>query len=286
MRALRASLEDVDGTLRRDTLARLGREYGVRIIPARERPTIGIAPIGAALQGLQDRLREELGNGTEVRIAPRARELFVRLQAGDDGYWIGFPLPPRPAQEFPSRALAWVAAIIVLLLLAAFAFARYLARPLGRARSGGRARRPRRDPGRASRVRHVGDRRGKPRVQHDAREPAPDRARPCDPARRHLARSAHAARAPAPRHRTGEARRGRARGHDLRHRGDGPDHRPVPRFRAGRSRGRDRSGGRHRRACRERRTLPAFRERRSADAGAVRWRCASSRPRCPGWRAI
>ena len=131
MKALRASLEGADGPLRRETLARLGREYGVRIIPESERPTIGLPPLGKLLQGLEERLREGLGEGTEVRIAPRARQLFVRVQAGADGYWIGFPLPPRPAAEgIPARAIAWTVSIIAMLLLAAFAFARYLARPL------------------------------------------------------------------------------------------------------------------------------------------------------------
>ncbi|HEY7788266.1 MAG TPA: ATP-binding protein [Casimicrobiaceae bacterium] len=132
MKALRASLEGADGPSRRETLVRLGHEYGVRIIPENERPTIGVAPAGAAMQGLQERLREDLGEGTEVRVAPRARQLFVRVQAGNDGYWIGFPLPRRSqAEDIPTRALAWATTIIVLLLLAAFAFARYLARPLG-----------------------------------------------------------------------------------------------------------------------------------------------------------
>jgi two-component system osmolarity sensor histidine kinase EnvZ len=132
IKALRASLEGADGPSRRETLARLGREYGVRIVPESERPTIGVTPIGATMQSLQERLREGLGEGTEVRISPRARQLFVRMQAGDEGYWIGFPLPPRPAAEdIPTRAIAWATTIIVLLLLAAFAFARYLARPLG-----------------------------------------------------------------------------------------------------------------------------------------------------------
>jgi two-component system osmolarity sensor histidine kinase EnvZ len=134
MKALRASLEGVDGPLRGDALARLGREYGVRIIPERERGTVGLAPRGPAMQGLEDRLREDLGNDTEVRIAPRARQLFVRLSAGNEGYWVGFPLPPRPEADIPVRALAWVIVIMVLLLLAAFAFARYLARPLGELR--------------------------------------------------------------------------------------------------------------------------------------------------------
>ena len=131
MKALRAALEGADGPSRRETLARLGREYGVRIVPESERPTIGIAPIGPAMQGLQERLREGLGEGTEVRIAPRARQLFVHMQAGDDGYWVGFPLPPRQqADDIPTRVIVLATAIIALVLLAAFAFARYLARPL------------------------------------------------------------------------------------------------------------------------------------------------------------
>jgi two-component system osmolarity sensor histidine kinase EnvZ len=131
MKALRAALDAADGPTRRETLGRLGREYGVRIVPESERPTIGVAPVGAAMQGLQERLREGLGAGTEVRIAPRARQLFVHMQAGDEGYWVGFPLPPRQqAGDIPTRVIVLATAIIAMILLAAFAFARYLARPL------------------------------------------------------------------------------------------------------------------------------------------------------------
>ena len=132
MKALRASLDGVAGPQGHEALARLGREYGVRIIPERERPTVGLTPIGTTLHELEQRLRDDLGEDTEVRVAPRARLLFVRMQAAGDGYWIGFPLPPKSEQaDIPTRALAWVIAIVVLLLLAAFVFARYLARPLG-----------------------------------------------------------------------------------------------------------------------------------------------------------
>ena len=131
MKALRASLEGADGPSRTETLARLGREYGVRIVAESDRPTIGVAPVGATLQGLQERLREGLGESTEVRIAPRSRQLYVHMQAGDDGYWIGFPLPPRQqAEDIPTRVIVLATAIIALVMLAAFAFARYLARPL------------------------------------------------------------------------------------------------------------------------------------------------------------
>ncbi len=135
MKALRASLEGVDGPSRRETLARLGREYGVNIVAESERATVGIAPVGPAMQSLQERLREGLGEGTDVRIAPRSRQLFVHMQAGNEGYWVGFPLPPRQQEDIPTRIIALAAAIIVVVLLAAFAFARYLARPLRELRS-------------------------------------------------------------------------------------------------------------------------------------------------------
>jgi two-component system osmolarity sensor histidine kinase EnvZ len=131
LRSLRAALDDVEPTRRRDMLDRLSREYGVRIIPASERPVIGAPVLGATMSELQDRLRDVLGPQTEVRIAPRQQLLLVRLATANDSYWIGFPLPPRrDPDEWPTRALTWVGAILALLLAAAFAFARYLARPL------------------------------------------------------------------------------------------------------------------------------------------------------------
>jgi two-component system osmolarity sensor histidine kinase EnvZ len=131
IKALRASLETADGPQRRETLTRLGREYGVRIIPEDERPIVGMPAPGPAMQQLEKRLQEALGPDTSIRISPRSQQLFVHVRASDDGYWIGFPLPPRPQDdEVPWRAVAWALIVIALLLAAAFAFARYLARPL------------------------------------------------------------------------------------------------------------------------------------------------------------
>jgi two-component system, OmpR family, osmolarity sensor histidine kinase EnvZ len=131
MRALREALTNVEPTRRRETLGRLARDYGVRIVPESERPVVGAPANGPGMQDLQGRLREALGEGTEVRIAPRLQLLFVRLTAGTEGYWVGFPLPrSRDPDEWPTRALTWAAVVIALLLVAAFGFARYLARPL------------------------------------------------------------------------------------------------------------------------------------------------------------
>ena len=131
LQALSAALAAPETAEQRETLRGIGRQYGVRIVPEAERPTVGLPARGGAMEELETRLRESLGAGTELRIAPRQQLLFVRVDAGGRGYWVGFPLPGRPAaDDVPSRALIWSAVLGVSLLLAAFLFTRYLARPL------------------------------------------------------------------------------------------------------------------------------------------------------------
>ena len=133
LKAVRAALESLDQREHRDAMLRIAQEYGVRIIPESERPMFGAnaPPPQRRMQELADRLREQLGPGTEVRPAPGRGLLFVRVQAADAGYWIGFPvLPPSSADDRPSRAAVWSLVIAGALLIAAFIFARYLSRPL------------------------------------------------------------------------------------------------------------------------------------------------------------
>ena len=131
LQALRAALSAADTPARRDTLRVMGRQYGVRIVPEAERPLVGGPALGPAMIELQERLRASLGAGTELRVAPRLQLLFVRVDAGGTGYWIGFPLPPRPVtDDVPTRALVWSGALAISLSIAAFLFTRYLARPL------------------------------------------------------------------------------------------------------------------------------------------------------------
>ena len=131
LQALRAALGAAGANERREALRDIGREYGVRIVPEAERPLVGAPAMGAPMLEFEQRLRQSLGAGTQLRIAPRLQLLFVRIDAGGAGYWIGFPLSPRPrADDLPSRALIWSLALAISLLLAAFLFTRYLARPL------------------------------------------------------------------------------------------------------------------------------------------------------------
>ena len=131
LQAVRAALEAPDVRERRESISRIGREYGVRIVPESERPFMGGAPAGPLLQPLEARLREALGPGTELRVAAGRGLLLVRVEAAGSGYWVGFPLPPRPqAEDLPSRAALWSLVLAAVLVAAAFLFARYLARPL------------------------------------------------------------------------------------------------------------------------------------------------------------
>ena len=132
LQAVRAALESSDAAERRETVRRIGQDFGVRIVPESERPLMGAgAPAYPQLEELETRLREQLGPGTVVRPAPGRGLMFVRVDAGGTGYWIGFPLPSRPQiADEPWRAIVWSLTLAAILFLAAFLFARYLARPL------------------------------------------------------------------------------------------------------------------------------------------------------------
>ena len=130
LRGLRAALASVDPRSADTTLARIGEPYRARIVPDEERRALGFEPQNPLLLELQERLRNELGPETELRIQPRQQLLWVKLAAGDRAYWAGFQMPPRPGEDVPGRALELSLIILAVLLVSAYAFARYLARPL------------------------------------------------------------------------------------------------------------------------------------------------------------
>jgi two-component system, OmpR family, osmolarity sensor histidine kinase EnvZ len=129
LRALRAALAAADPRHTDSVLSRIGEGYRARIVPDEERQFVGGPPQNPLLIELQDRLRSELGPETELRIQPRLQLLWVKLAAGDRAYWAGFQMP-RPGEDVPGRALELSLIILIVLLISAYAFARYLARPL------------------------------------------------------------------------------------------------------------------------------------------------------------
>jgi two-component system osmolarity sensor histidine kinase EnvZ len=138
IRSLRAALASMDPGAADAALAKFGEAYRVRIVPDQERRSGsdperrfgGRSPQSPLLVDLEQRLKAELGPETELRFQPRLQLLWIKLVAGDRAYWAGFPLPPRPSEDAPSRALEWSVVILAVLLPSAYAFARYLARPL------------------------------------------------------------------------------------------------------------------------------------------------------------
>ena len=145
LRSLRAALASTQ-PVTAEMLAKLADAYHVRIVADQDRRP-GLDPErrfggdperrfgGLPLQSpllidLQERLKTELGPETELRFQPRLQLMWIKLVAADRVYWAGFPLPPRPSDEVPSRALEWSVVILAVLLVSAYAFARYLARPL------------------------------------------------------------------------------------------------------------------------------------------------------------
>jgi len=130
LRSLRAALAASDPRATDATLAKFGEAYRARIVPDEERRFVGGPPQNPLLVEFERRLKAELGPDTELRIQPRLQLLWIKLAAGDRAYWAGFPLPPRPGEDVPSRALEWSLVILVVMLAGAYVFARYLARPL------------------------------------------------------------------------------------------------------------------------------------------------------------
>ncbi len=130
LQALRAALIGADDPERSETLEELADIYGVEIYPESARPPGNTLPAGPRMADLASRLRERLGPGTEVRFAPRLQRLFVRVEAADAAYWLGVPVPTGAPDAGATRALTWTLVVLVLLLVAAYVFARYLARPL------------------------------------------------------------------------------------------------------------------------------------------------------------
>jgi len=137
LRSLRAALASVEPGAGEAALTRIGAAYRARIVSDQARKPgfdaerrFAAGPLSPLLVELEQRLKAELGPETELRIQPRLQLLWIKLVAGDRAYWAGFPLPTRSAENVPSRALQWSVVILAVLLPSAYAFARYLARPL------------------------------------------------------------------------------------------------------------------------------------------------------------
>ena len=91
---------------------------------------------GPALQPLVDKLQEQLGRDTEVRLGMRMDQpvVWIRLNVGPEGntrgVWAGFPIRNVDSGEVPTRLWITLGAVLLLLLAGTYWFARRLAKPL------------------------------------------------------------------------------------------------------------------------------------------------------------
>jgi len=83
------------------------------------------------MRELEDRVRERLGDDTQLRVqsSEAGPIIWVKLLAGDSAYWVGLPVPRRDA-ELPNRVMMWSGIVLVVLLVAAYFFARRMNDPL------------------------------------------------------------------------------------------------------------------------------------------------------------
>ena len=104
LQALRAALESADGPHRRETLQRLNREYGVRIVPEERAPQHRPARRSVRCSPISRSACARTWARTPKCASRRAlRLLLVRVNAGGEGYWVGFPMPDRAAGARISR---------------------------------------------------------------------------------------------------------------------------------------------------------------------------------------
>ena len=116
-------------------LQQIGREYGVLLVPVDRRPEIGRLPSGLTLHPLIEKLQEQLGRDTEVRLGMRMDQpiVWIRLDVGADaskGVWAGIPIRNIEAGEVPMRLLLTLGGILAVLLTGTLWFARRLSKPL------------------------------------------------------------------------------------------------------------------------------------------------------------
>ncbi len=117
------------------TVQPLAREFRVIFVPYDRRPEIGQVP-GPAFRRIVARLQEQIGRDTEIRWGMRLDQaiVWIRMQVTADKtkfVWAGFALKNADVDEaLPARLATALGGVLVVLLAAAFWFARRLTRPL------------------------------------------------------------------------------------------------------------------------------------------------------------
>ena len=126
----RAALVYSDPFVRRDLLAELAANEGVRIYPLE--PTDVVAPVadGPTLRMAAKGIVDRLGPDTQVASAVNGiRGLWVSLALDEDRYWVFIERDPA-ARTYGTQWIGWAAVALLLSLIGAVVITRLINRPL------------------------------------------------------------------------------------------------------------------------------------------------------------
>jgi len=126
----RAALLYSDPFVRRELLAELAANEGIRIYTLE--PTDTVAPVSEAplIQLAAKGIVERLGPGTQVASEVNGvRGLWVSLALDDDRYWVFIDRDPA-ARTYGTQWIGWAAVALLLSLIGAVLITRLINRPL------------------------------------------------------------------------------------------------------------------------------------------------------------
>jgi two-component system osmolarity sensor histidine kinase EnvZ len=126
----RAALLYSDPFVRRDLLAELAANEGIRIYPLEPTDTVALVTETPLLQMAAKGVVDRLGPGTQVASEVNGiRGLWVSLALDDDRYWVFIDRDPA-ARTYGTQWIGWAAVALLLSLIGAVVITRLINRPL------------------------------------------------------------------------------------------------------------------------------------------------------------
>jgi two-component system osmolarity sensor histidine kinase EnvZ len=126
----RAALLYSDPFVRRDLLAELAANEGIRIYPLESTDTVALVTETPLLQMAAKGVVDKLGPGTQVASEVNGiRGLWVSLALDDDRYWVFIDRDPA-ARTYGTQWIGWAAVALLLSLIGAVVITRLINRPL------------------------------------------------------------------------------------------------------------------------------------------------------------
>jgi two-component system osmolarity sensor histidine kinase EnvZ len=128
----RAALVYADPYVRRDLLAELARNEGIRIFPLERDDVVTPLPDRPLLRLAAQSVAEKLGPGTQVAAEVNGRPgIWVSLAIDEDHYWLLIERDP-VARNAGTQWVGWAAVALLLSVLGAVLITRVINRPLAR----------------------------------------------------------------------------------------------------------------------------------------------------------